>query len=146
MLALFGNISGLEVGLIVLLAVMIFGSRLPEVASRVYTQFRRFREGVDRFRRDTGIDREMREIQRSVRDAAWRKDIQINLEAPEHETQENTEASMPAQNVPARRSTQAALPGDPYAQAPEEQERTKDVGLSSDAEGSAEPNPEDTKT
>lgn len=146
MLALFGNISGLEVGLILLLAVMIFGSRLPEVASRVYTQFRRFREGVDRFRRDTGIDREMREIQRSVRDAAWRKDLQINLEAPEHETMEHTEVSMPAQNVPARRSTGAALPSDPYSNSPQEQERTKDVGLPSDPQGLAEPNPEDTKT
>lgn len=146
MLALFGNISGLEVGLILLLAVMIFGRRLPEVASRVYTQFRRFREGVDRFRRDTGIDREMREIQRNVRDAAWRKEIQINLEAPEQETMEHTEASMPAQNVPSKRAPQASVPRDPLAEAPGEQERTKDVGLSPAAEDPAGSSPEDTKT
>ena len=129
MLALFGNISGLEVGLILMLAVMIFGSRLPEVAARVYTQFRKLREGIDRFRRDTGIDQEMREIQRNVRDAAWRKQIQMDLKAPEAEVMERDDIGMPAQNVPNRRAHTPQPAEDPLE---EEAERTKQVGLTED--------------
>ena len=85
MLALFGNIAPLEVLVILGLAVVLFGARLPEVAGKVYTQFRRMREALDRFRRDTGIDRELREIERNVRDAAWRKDLRSSLEPPSSE-------------------------------------------------------------
>ena len=76
MLALIGNIAPFEVLVIAMLAVIIFGKRLPEVAGKAYAQFRRAREGLDRLRRESGIDREMREIERSVREAEWRKTLE----------------------------------------------------------------------
>jgi len=69
-LALIGNIAPTELLVIAALAVIIFGRRLPEVAARAYGQFRRGRESLERMRRETGIDRELRNIQYSVSEAA----------------------------------------------------------------------------
>lgn len=69
-MALIGNIAPLELIVIAALAVIIFGKRLPEVAARTYGHFRRFRTTLDDFRRETGIDRELRDIDYTVRNAA----------------------------------------------------------------------------
>jgi Sec-independent protein translocase protein TatA len=71
MLAFLGNLGPWEIAVILIVAVLIFGDRLPEAASKAYLQFRKLRQSVDDLRRDTGIDRELRNIERSVRDAAW---------------------------------------------------------------------------
>ena len=82
MLSLIGNVALPEVVLIAVVAVIIFGRRLPQVAARVYAQFHRAREALDRLRRESGIDREMRDIQRTVNDAARRLRLEESLEPP----------------------------------------------------------------
>jgi Sec-independent protein translocase protein TatA len=79
-LSLIGNIAPMEVLLIAILAVIVFGKRLPSVAGQVYAQFRRARGTLDRLRRESGIEQELRDIERSVREAEWRK----NLAEPSH--------------------------------------------------------------
>ena len=68
MLALLWNLSVGETVVIAVLAVLIFGKNLPEVAGRLFGQLRRLRRTVDDIRRETGIDRDVRDIRRSFRD------------------------------------------------------------------------------
>ena len=70
-LALFGNIGMTEMLLILVVAVLIFGKDLPQAASKAYLQVRKLRGAVDDLRRDTGIEREIRNIERTVREAEW---------------------------------------------------------------------------
>lgn len=71
MLAFLGNLSPLELIVIVALAVLIFGKNLPQAASKAYLQARKLRNAVDDLRRESGIERELREIERNVREAEW---------------------------------------------------------------------------
>jgi len=71
MLAFLGDIGVLEVVVIAVVAVLVFGKDLPQAASKAYLQVRKLRGAVDDLRRDTGIDRELRNIERTVREAEW---------------------------------------------------------------------------
>jgi Sec-independent protein translocase protein TatA len=66
--AFLGNLSTTEILVVGIVAVLIFGKRLPEVASQTFGQLRRLRQGMDQFRRETGIDREMRAIEHTMGD------------------------------------------------------------------------------
>jgi Sec-independent protein translocase protein TatA len=70
-LAFFSNLGFPELLLIVVVAVLIFGKNLPQAASKAYVQARKLRNAVDDLRRETGIDRELRDIERNVREAEW---------------------------------------------------------------------------
>lgn len=72
------NLSPLEFVLIGVVAVLVFGKRLPGVASQTYDQIRRFRSGLDQFRRESGIDHGMRAIERTMRDV----EREVTLETP----------------------------------------------------------------
>jgi Sec-independent protein translocase protein TatA len=65
-IALFGDLGFQELLLVALAAVMIFGRRLPEVAGQAYGQFTRLRRSLGQMWRDTGIEDELRRIQRDV--------------------------------------------------------------------------------
>ncbi len=82
MLSLIGNVALPEVLVIAAIAVIIFGRRLPEVAARAYGQFHKARESLNQMRRESGIDRELREIQRNVQDASRRASLPDSLEPP----------------------------------------------------------------
>ena len=79
MLAFFGNLAPSEVLVLAVIAVLVFGKRLPEVAGRGYTQLRRWRQSLDQLRRETGIDRELHNIKYQVDDAARRARIEDDL-------------------------------------------------------------------
>jgi len=51
--------------------VLVFGKDLPQAASKAYLQARKLRNAVDDLRRDSGIDQEIRNIERTVREAEW---------------------------------------------------------------------------
>lgn len=67
----FLNLGPMELVLIVVVAVLVFGKDLPQAASKAYLQVRKLRNAVDDLRRDSGIERELRDIERSVREAEW---------------------------------------------------------------------------
>lgn len=60
MLAFISNISPGELVLVLIVAVLIFGRRLPEVAARGAIQVQKLRKGVQDFRRESGFDDEVR--------------------------------------------------------------------------------------
>jgi Sec-independent protein translocase protein TatA len=70
-LALFGNLGMTEMLLILIVAILIFGKDLPQAASKAYLQARKLRNAVDDLRRESGIDQEIRNIERTVREAEW---------------------------------------------------------------------------
>ncbi|MFT5464305.1 MAG: Sec-independent protein translocase protein TatA [Planctomycetota bacterium] len=69
MLGFIYNLSIGEFLVVGVLAVLIFGGRLPEVAARVFHYVRRFRRSLEDLRRETGIDREIQRIDFELREA-----------------------------------------------------------------------------
>jgi Sec-independent protein translocase protein TatA len=67
-LSLLWNLSFGEFVLIAIVALLIFGKRLPEVASQSFRQVAKLRRTLDDMRRETGIDREIRDVQANLRD------------------------------------------------------------------------------
>ena len=67
--ALIGNLAPWELLVIAVVAVIVFGKSLPQVAAKGYMQLRRLRRSMEELRRESGIDREMRSIEREMRDA-----------------------------------------------------------------------------
>jgi len=70
-LALFSNLGLLEMVVIAVVAVLVFGKNLPQAASKAYLQARKLRNAIDDLRRESGIDQELRNIERNVREAEW---------------------------------------------------------------------------
>ena len=71
MLAVLSNLGLPELLVIAVIAVLIFGKNLPQAASKAYMQARKLRNAVDDLRRDSGIEREIRNIERNMREAEW---------------------------------------------------------------------------
>jgi Sec-independent protein translocase protein TatA len=70
-LALLDNLGFTELLVIAVVALLLFGKDLPRAASKAYLEFRKLRNKLDDLRRDSGIERELRDIERSVREAEW---------------------------------------------------------------------------
>jgi Sec-independent protein translocase protein TatA len=68
----FLNLSPVEVVIILVVAIVVFGRRLPEVAGQAAGAVQRMRRSLEDLRRETGIDREIREARRAVEDAVPR--------------------------------------------------------------------------
>ena len=83
MLGFITNIGLPELTVIAALAVVIFGRRLPQVAAEAYRQIVRLRQAIEKVRRDSGIDRELRDIEYEVRDAARKASMADVLQPPE---------------------------------------------------------------
>ena len=64
--ALLFNLHSSELIIIALVAILVFGRRLPEVVAQAAHGLGRLRAGLEKMRQDTGIDRELREVQRNV--------------------------------------------------------------------------------
>jgi len=65
-LAILGNLAPLELLLVGVLAVLVFGRRLPEVAVQAARILQRARDAFGEMRREAGIDDELRDIRHSV--------------------------------------------------------------------------------
>jgi Sec-independent protein translocase protein TatA len=72
MLAIFDNLGFSELMIVVVAAILIFGKRLPEVASQAGQQLAKFRRSLQDLKNETGIDSEMRKIQRDIQEAVPR--------------------------------------------------------------------------
>lgn len=66
------NIGLPETILVAVVAILVFGKRLPEVAVRAAVQVQKMRRALADLRRETGIDAEIRAAQRSVENAVSR--------------------------------------------------------------------------
>jgi Sec-independent protein translocase protein TatA len=66
MLALIGNLDTTELLVVLVAAILIFGKRLPEVAAQAGAQLGKLRRTLDSAWKEAGVDREVREMQRSL--------------------------------------------------------------------------------
>lgn len=67
------NLGPTEIVAIVVMAILIFGPRLPQVAAEFGSWLMKFRRSVSDLRRDSGIDREIMEVRRQVENSVPRE-------------------------------------------------------------------------
>lgn len=133
MLALLGNIGMLELVLIAVIAVLVFGRDLPQAASKAYLQVRKLRNSLDDLRRESGIDRELRELERTVREAEWEARRAV---APSKRPAERPPSGAPLPLPPAKETPEASTPEPPPWESSGESES---AAPSSDAPGASDP-------
>lgn len=135
MLAFLTNLGLPELVVIVVIAVLIFGKNLPQAASKAYLQVRKLRNAVDDLRRDSGIEREIRNIERSMREAEWeaRKLETLAAAGPKAAPRAGLPAapaeSRPAPAPPAEPAARVVPDGDaalPESKPPTEEDRGTD--------------------
>lgn len=66
MLAIFGDFAFTELLLVAVVALMVFGRRLPEVAVRAAAHLTRLRRSLTQMWREAGIEDELRKVRRDV--------------------------------------------------------------------------------
>lgn len=115
MLALFGNLSLGETVVIVVVAVLIFGRRLPEVAVQAVRGFHRLRRSLDDFRRESGVDVELREMRRSLRELEREARVVEPLRLPGEPRRERAPVSPGerAPSIPSAPAPSASAPVEP---------------------------------
>ena len=100
--AILWNVSWFEIVLVAILAVVVFGGRLPQVAGQVVRVMAKLRRTFDGLRRDAGIDRAMRDVQDTMRDIDREASIDPEpppelpeeMGEPEEETSPDSEAEV----------------------------------------------------
>jgi Sec-independent protein translocase protein TatA len=75
-LGLIGNLELSELVIIAFVAILIFGRRLPQAAGQAAARMGRARRSLETLWRESGIEREVREVQREIE----------RLEAPHERT------------------------------------------------------------
>jgi Sec-independent protein translocase protein TatA len=68
----FLNLGPQEIVVITVVAILVWGRRLPEVAGQAAGVVQRMRRSLDDLRRETGIDREIQNARRAVDEAVPR--------------------------------------------------------------------------
>ena len=99
-----GPISGLELMVVGVASVLIFGGRLPEVAMRALAHVMRARRALSQMWRDTGLEEELRRVRREIETKVPRQaefDLQPGL---------NAAAQDPARAAAARARDESAEP------------------------------------
>ena len=76
MLALIDNLGGVELLIVCIAGLLVFGRRLPEVAGQAGKQLVRVRRSIDAAWRETGMEKELRDVRRDL-DAAIPRDLSI---------------------------------------------------------------------
>jgi Sec-independent protein translocase protein TatA len=108
----FLNLGFTEIVLIAIVAILVFGKRLPEVATQTFRQVAKLRRGLEDLRRESGLDRELRDVRGALNDlareasippsspagTAWRERAEPRLVEPEPPAQPKREA--PGEGLP----------------------------------------------
>ena len=71
MLAFISNLHFAELLLIVLVGIMVFGRNLPRIAVQAWTQLTKMRRSMNKVWRETGVQDEIRRMQRELREAEY---------------------------------------------------------------------------
>ena len=117
MLALF-NLAPSEILIGLVVAVLVFGRRLPEVAVQTAGQLQKFKRALTDFKRETGIDEELRSARRSLQDVVPRDDWRRTLDAPGHFAREVEREIADAADAGPLPPPPRESPQSPPAQAP----------------------------
>lgn len=93
MLALFSNLSFTEVALIAFMGILVFGRKLPRIAVEVATQVTKMRRNLNKVWRETGVQDEIRRMQREIRDAEYEVRDAVRRAADAEEAAEEAAAA-----------------------------------------------------
>lgn len=83
------NLGPTEIVVIVVVAILIFGPRLPQVAAEFAGWIMKLKRSLNDLRRDSGIDREISEVRRQVENAVPREVRSFNVERKLNEAVES---------------------------------------------------------
>ena len=94
MLAFISNLHFAELLLIALVGIMVFGRNLPRIAVQAWTQLTKMRRSMNKVWRETGVQDEIRRMQRELREAEYevRDAARRAMEAEEAEEAQATSA------------------------------------------------------
>lgn len=109
MLLFINNVNPTELLLIAVVAVLVFGRRLPEVAGQAAGQLAKAKKAVQDLRRESGLDEELRQARQAAKDLDPRRLV----DAPK--------PVRAADSVQRARTPLAGTPPGPAAAKPEEQ-------------------------
>lgn len=105
--ALFDNLGGGELFIAGVVALLVFGKRLPEVAAQAGQALTKFRRGLDSAWNDTGMDHEIRKIKE-----AMPKDISMtDMARAASRKMEQRLREMEKGELPSARSSESVDPG-----------------------------------
>ena len=107
-MAFFGNLNFLELAVILIVAIMIFGRDLPKVAGQLFAHLSKAKRAMQTMWRETGIEAEMRKVQREMREAEamarfdpaliareatdrWTKEVDVESEPAATQAEDSTE-------------------------------------------------------
>lgn len=74
------GLSAFEIVVIVVVAILVFGERLPQVAAEFAGWIVKLKRSVTELRRESGIDREIDEVRRQVENAVPREVRRFDVE------------------------------------------------------------------
>lgn len=101
--AIFDNIGTVEMMIVAVAALLLFGKRLPEVASQAGATLTKFRRGLDSAIQDSGVEQELRKIKSAMPDMSVKDVARVaarRLEDRLRETIETTDTPNQAAGVP----------------------------------------------
>lgn len=127
MLLFINNVNPTELLLIAVVAVLVFGRRLPEVAGQAAGQLAKAKKAVQDLRRESGLDEELRQARQAAKDLDPRRLV----DAPK--------PVRAADSVQRARTPLAGTPAGPVATKPEEQAAPRDEGSTQPLGGASMP-------
>jgi TatA/E family protein of Tat protein translocase len=116
-LAIYDNIGTIEMVIVAVVALLLFGKKLPEVASQAGSTISKFRRGLDGAIHDSGVEKEIRKIKEALpSDMSVRNAARIAARKFEDRVREVVEA--PAEDAAAGSATTGAAAGAAAGAAP----------------------------
>lgn len=97
----FLNLGPSEIVVLAVVAILVWGRRLPEVAGQAAGMVQRMRRSLDDLRRDTGIDREIQNARRAVDEAVPRGVRTLDVRREAQKLVEEATRPAPAESEPA---------------------------------------------
>lgn len=107
----FLNLGPSEIVVIAVVAILVWGRRLPEVAGQAAGVVQRMRRSLDDLRRDTGIDREIQNARRAVDEAVPRGVRTLDVRREARKLVEESTRPAPAEAPPAPAPDEPQAPG-----------------------------------
>jgi sec-independent protein translocase protein TatB len=109
------GLSFWELVVIALVAVLVFGPRLPQVAAEAAHYLGKLRRSLNDLRRETGIDREIEAARRAIEDAVPREVRQLDVRSVARRQLDELrrEATEPLEEAPSPRTETGGPPADP---------------------------------
>jgi Sec-independent protein translocase protein TatA len=115
-LAIFGSINPLEILVVGVAALLIFGPRLPEVTLRLVAHVMRARRAVTKMWRETGLEDELRRVRRDI-ELSIPRDADFDIQSPVRKALTRTADTS---------STPSGTEGDPNAEDPDAEDPDAD--------------------